>query len=88
MVLIVLCLPRRCYLRLLLFCTCPPLCAGALWSMPAWAWRDDRSVYYVIFLCPQAQAVMGAWGRMQDTIVNVNVNNLLAISMYDFDNSR
>ena len=31
---------------------------------------------------------MGAWGRMQDTIVNVNVNNLLAISMYDFDNSR
>ena len=23
-----------------LFCTCPPLCAGALWPMPAWAWRD------------------------------------------------
>ena len=25
----VLCLPRRCSLRLLLFCTCPPLCTGA-----------------------------------------------------------
>ena len=36
----VLCLPRRCSLRLLLFCTCPPLCAGALWLMPAWVWRD------------------------------------------------
>ena len=30
---------------------------------------------------------MGDWGRMQVTIVNVNVNNLLAISMYDFDDS-
>ena len=32
----VLCLPRRCSLRLLLFCTCPALCAGVLWPMPAW----------------------------------------------------
>ena len=33
------CLPRRCSLRLLLFCTCPPLCARAPWPMPAWVWR-------------------------------------------------
>ena len=39
---LVLCLPRRCSLRLLLSCTCPPLCAGALWPMPAWVWRDVR----------------------------------------------
>ena len=38
----VLCLPRRCSLRQLLFCTCPPLCAGALWPMPAWVWHDVR----------------------------------------------
>ena len=38
----VLYLPRRCSLRLLLFCTCPPLCAGELWPMPAWVWRDVR----------------------------------------------
>ena len=25
-------LPRRTCLRLILFCTCPPLCAGALWT--------------------------------------------------------
>ena len=33
-------LPQRAFLRLVLFCTCPPLCAGALWTMPAWVWRD------------------------------------------------
>ena len=38
----ILCLPRRCSLRLLLFCTCPPLCGGALWPMPAWVWCDIR----------------------------------------------
>ena len=28
----------------------PPLCAGALWPMPAWVWRDVRSVFlYFIF---------------------------------------
>ena len=43
----VLCLPRRCFLRLLLFCTCPPLCAGALWPMPAWVWRDVRFCFYI-----------------------------------------
>ena len=26
-------------------CICPPLCAGALWPMPAWVWRDVRSVF-------------------------------------------
>ena len=33
-------------LRLILFCTCPPLCVGALWPMPAWVWRDVRSVFF------------------------------------------
>ena len=33
--------------RLILFCICPPLCAGALWPMPAWVWRDVRSVYFL-----------------------------------------
>ena len=37
---------RRCFLRLLLFCTCPPLCAGALWPIPAWVWRDVRYVFF------------------------------------------
>ena len=47
---LVLCLPRRCSLRLLLFCTCPPLCTGALWPMPAWVWRDVQFYFYFIFL--------------------------------------
>ena len=34
----VLCVVRRCSLRLILFGTCPPLCAGALCLMPAWVW--------------------------------------------------
>ena len=42
-------LPRRTCLRLILFCTCPPLCAGALWPMPAWVWRDVRSVFLIYF---------------------------------------
>ena len=42
-------LPRRACLRLILFCTCPPLCAGALWPMPAWVWRDVRSVFFFFF---------------------------------------
>ena len=36
----------RCFLRLLLFCTCPPLCAGALWQMAAWVWRDFRFFFF------------------------------------------
>ena len=39
-------LPGRTCLQLILFCTCPPLCAGALWPMPAWVWRDVRSVFF------------------------------------------
>ena len=46
---LVLCLRRRCCLRLLLFCTCPPLCPGALWPMPAWVWRDVRFFFYFFF---------------------------------------
>ena len=33
----VLYLPRRRSLRLLLFCTCPTLCTGAVWPMPSLA---------------------------------------------------
>ena len=43
-------LPRRTCLRLILFCTCRPLCAGALWPMPAWVWRDVRSGFFCFFL--------------------------------------
>ena len=39
-------LPRHACLRLILFCTCPPLCAGVLWPMPAWVWRGVRSVFF------------------------------------------
>ena len=27
----------------------PPLCAGVLWPMPAWVWRDVRSVFLIMF---------------------------------------
>ena len=43
-------LPRCTCLRLILLCICPPLCAGALWPMPAWVWRDVRSVFFCFFL--------------------------------------
>ena len=39
---------RCCSLRLLLFCTCPPLCAGALWPMPAWVWRDIGFIFFSV----------------------------------------
>ena len=42
-------LPRSACLRLILFRTCPPLCAGAQWPMPAWVWRDVRSDF--VFFC-------------------------------------
>ena len=45
-------LPLNTCLRLILFCTCPPLCAGALWPMPAWVWRDVRSVFDFFLLFP------------------------------------
>ena len=28
------------------WCSSLPLCAGALWPMPAWVWRDVRSVFF------------------------------------------
>ena len=31
---------------------CPPLCAGALWPMPAWVWRDVRSVCVFFLSAP------------------------------------
>ena len=43
-------LPRRTCLHLMLFCTCPPLCAGALWPMPAWVWPDVHFFYFFYFL--------------------------------------
>ena len=48
-------LPQRTCLRrmrLILFCTCPPLCAGVLRPMPACVWRDVRSVLCVFFFMP------------------------------------
>ena len=39
-------LPRPACLRLVLFCKRPPLCPGALWPMPAWIWRDIRSLFF------------------------------------------
>ena len=44
-------LPRCTCLRLILFCTCAPLCAGALWPMTAWVWRDVRSVFFFFCCC-------------------------------------
>ena len=41
--------PRRSCLRLILFCTCPPLCTGVLWLMPAWVCRDVQSVFLLSF---------------------------------------
>ena len=53
---------KRCSVQipgcLLLFCTCLPLCAGALWPMPAWVRRDVRSasflfhpdLHYIIYI--------------------------------------
>ena len=51
-------LPRHACLRLILFCTCPPLCAGVLWPMPAWVWRGVRSV----FLCGFFWCSLGTLG--------------------------
>ena len=31
------------------FCTFPPLCAGVLWPMPAWVWRDVKSHFFSPF---------------------------------------
>ena len=42
-------LPWSACLRLILFCICPPLCAGALWPIPAWIWRDVRLVCVCVF---------------------------------------
>ena len=46
----VLYLPQRCSLRLLLFCTCPPLCAGLLCPMRAWVWCDVRFFFCLNFV--------------------------------------
>ena len=43
-------MPRSAGLRLLLFCARPPLCAGALWPMPAWVWHDVRSIDIDIYI--------------------------------------
>ena len=46
---LVLLLPRRNCQRLLLFCTCRPLCVGAMWPMPAWVWCDVPFVFIGVF---------------------------------------
>ena len=40
---------RSACLRLVLFCTCPPLCVAALWPMPTWVWCV-RSVFTLFLL--------------------------------------
>ena len=55
-------LPRRTCLRLILFCICPPLCAGVLWPMPAWVWRDVQSVFFFFFF--GVQGVVSAIGSL------------------------
>ena len=40
--------------------TCPPLCAEALWPMPAWVWRDVRSVF-ILFYSSTGSALMHPW---------------------------
>lgn len=71
-------LPRLYSLRLLPFCTCPPLCTGAQWLMPAWVWRDvlffslisPRGITYARFslysfkVCSQRSGEQGPVGCM------------------------
>ena len=39
-------LPRCTCLRLLMLCTCPPLCVGVLWPMPSRVWHDVPSFFF------------------------------------------
>lgn len=45
-------LPRCTCPRLILCCTCPPMCIWARWPMPACVWRDVQSVsvFYLTFV--------------------------------------
>ena len=52
-------LPRSACLRLILFCTCAALCAGAPWPMPGWVWRDVRSVFGFVFTADASVGVGG-----------------------------
>ena len=57
--------PRSACLRLILFFMCPPLCVGALWPMPAWVWRDVRSVF-----CFYTEKETAAWhGHEQHKLI-------------------
>ena len=52
-----------------LLCTCPPLCAGALWPMPAWVWRDVH--FFIIFLpCCSIITVLHQCTRVQRRYAN------------------
>ena len=57
-------LPRRACLRLILFCTCLSLCAGVLWPMPAWVWRDVLSVFFCVFACGPCRHGVGTCHRV------------------------
>ena len=41
--------------------TCPSLCAGALWPMPAWVWRDFRS--FVFHFCELHGTHRASWAK-------------------------
>lgn len=65
----ILFLPRRKCLRLLMFCTCPPLCTGTMRQTLAWVWRDIRDFFclgsrkqrghWAALLCTHAEAMVG-----------------------------
>ena len=80
---LVLCLPRPCSLRLLLFCTCPPLCAGALGPMPAWVWRDARFLSFFLCRCFLSFVFLGDARRFELSPCNTQRSEsdlLIAIS--------
>ena len=61
---LVRCLHRRWSRRLLLFCTCPPLCAGSLWQMAACVWRAVRFYFRPMFSNSRRAASMSSlWDR-------------------------
>ena len=51
-------LPRCTCLRLILFWTCPPLCVGALWPIPAWVLRDVQRAGDRCEFCPNLRRLV------------------------------
>ena len=45
--------------RLVLFCTGPPLCVGALWPTSAWVWCDVGSGFFFFHACQHLHVKLG-----------------------------